>query len=541
MMIDDIINDIKKNEDNIEDCFLVFSIHGNMVLRGMCESMMGLLISIMRGWLPEDAVENSLRPDIIMINFPMIPTSTTLFIEGRYDKFENKFRVSLYPRNKIDLNLNPQKNKSNKKLLNNNESANAKRKKRKPDWNCEKCHKMNFGKRVTCFHCNEPLQEDFKTSKDDDIDKNIDKHVEDNQMNEDTEKDITTNKEEEEEEEEEEESMNGGGWSGIQETDDIENLQLHRSNFRHEVLKTLISKELHVQQFTHWINEMESKANEMKISYEQSCVNLAPIAPKDYDIVNDNGGGGGKDKRLKKKKKELSAVDTENESSSLITENQKNENSLKQQQQQLSLLTVITPSSDIKYKVYHKTLHLLRQADASGLWPASSPTRARVIASPQAGPSNQNGSGGGGGSSGVVGGTFALGSQPPPLEPPKGNTLFKDLLIACFELESLLLPNRIPSSTIAVNRHAQFTPHVDTGNGAGQSVSLIVALGDFIGGEIMIEGKSHDIRYEPIEFNGWTQRHWTNPFQGERYSLVWFTPLGCEQMSGLSMFKQDKE
>lgn len=43
-------------------------------------------------------------------------------------------------------------------------------------------------------------------------------------------------------------------------------------------------------------------------------------------------------------------------------------------------------------------------------------------------------------------------------------------------------------------------------------------------------------RYKPLEFNGWTERHWTLPFQGERYSLVWFTPKGCEGVEGIDLF-----
>ena len=58
--------------------------------------------------------------------------------------------------------------------------------------------------------------------------------------------------------------------------------------------------------------------------------------------------------------------------------------------------------------------------------------------------------------------------------------------------------------------------------------SLIVGLGTYVGGELMVEGEKHNIRYKPLEFNGWTQRHWTTPFEGERYSLVFFTPKGCE-------------
>jgi hypothetical protein len=36
------------------------------------------------------------------------------------------------------------------------------------------------------------------------------------------------------------------------------------------------------------------------------------------------------------------------------------------------------------------------------------------------------------------------------------------------------------------------------------------------------------VRYRPLEFNGWRERHWTLPFKGERFSVVWFTPRGCE-------------
>ena len=62
------------------------------------------------------------------------------------------------------------------------------------------------------------------------------------------------------------------------------------------------------------------------------------------------------------------------------------------------------------------------------------------------------------------------------------------------------------------------------GQGLGQSTSLIVGLGDYDGGELVVEGEPFDIRYAPLTFDGWRQRHWTLPFAGERFSLVWFTP-----------------
>jgi hypothetical protein len=49
-------------------------------------------------------------------------------------------------------------------------------------------------------------------------------------------------------------------------------------------------------------------------------------------------------------------------------------------------------------------------------------------------------------------------------------------------------------------------------------------LGDYSGGELVVEGEPSDIRYKTLQFDGWRQRHWTLPFEGERFSLVWFTP-----------------
>jgi hypothetical protein len=84
---------------------------------------------------------------------------------------------------------------------------------------------------------------------------------------------------------------------------------------------------------------------------------------------------------------------------------------------------------------------------------------------------------------------------------------------------------RVPSTHCAINCNAQFKPHVDSGRGLGQSLSMIVGLGDYVGGEITIEFVPYPIRYQPVEFDGWKLRHWTKPFVGsDRFTLVWFTP-----------------
>ena len=55
---------------------------------------------------------------------------------------------------------------------------------------------------------------------------------------------------------------------------------------------------------------------------------------------------------------------------------------------------------------------------------------------------------------------------------------------------------------------------------ASQAISARYT-GDYTGGAICVEGTASDIRYVPLEFDGWRQLHWTRPFRGERYSLVW--------------------
>ena len=163
---------------------------------------------------------------------------------------------------------------------------------------------------------------------------------------------------------------------------------------------------------------------------------------------------------------------------------------------------------------YLEVLRLLREASEGGLWPETTDARKKVI--------DEEGTGGN-----AQGGSFSVGAMPEGMAAPRGNALFPELLRAAFKLERVISPpDRKPSSTIAINRHATFLPHRDTGAGAGQTLSCIVALGDFQGGEVVVEGAVHDIRYNPVQFDGWKQRHWTLPFSGERFSLVYFTPLG---------------
>ena len=205
-----------------------------------------------------------------------------------------------------------------------------------------------------------------------------------------------------------------------------------------------------------------------------------------------------------------------------------------------------TTSLEESPPVYQQTLSLLRQVVRNGQWPVTSAARSRVI---RATPGLVTSA-----SSVNVDatlrqvsqcGSFTLVNEDKYDGPvPLGNQLFPDLVKAIFELEEKLahlLPCtaegthkggtpigggiRPPSSHCAVNRNAEFTPHVDSGRGEGQSLSLLVGLGDFVGGGLVVDSKSYNVRYAPLEFDGWKQIHYTEPFAGEeRFSLVWFTP-----------------
>lgn len=190
----------------------------------------------------------------------------------------------------------------------------------------------------------------------------------------------------------------------------------------------------------------------------------------------------------------------------------------------MSTLDVSLLPSVENFGIFEKVLYELRQADKSGLWPSTTPNRQLVMLSTSneepkalsismshmAAKKNKESRScaysfkeGAGGASG----SFSVGAMPgEKCNQPKGNLLFPELVKAAFKLELALCPDREPSSTIAINRNAQFRPHTDSGAGAGQSTSLIVGLGDYTGGELVVEGVKKDIRYKAIEFDGWKER-----------------------------------
>lgn len=81
-------------------------------------------------------------------------------------------------------------------------------------------------------------------------------------------------------------------------------------------------------------------------------------------------------------------------------------------------------------------------------------------------------------------------------------------------------------SSVHVNKNVLCPPHKDSKN-AGRT--LLVAFGDYTGGESMVEEMAYDIDLKPVIFDGSQLVHWTAPFEGTRYSLVFYHHSKCIQ------------
>ena len=100
----------------------------------------------------------------------------------------------------------------------------------------------------------------------------------------------------------------------------------------------------------------------------------------------------------------------------------------------------------------------------------------------------------------------------------------KDLKEIFQEYSDLHLPKNFFWTQVQINKNFESPPHRDAPN---QGSSVIVGFGDYSGGKLAINknGKVFykDIKNNPTKFNGASYTHWTTPYSGTRWSLVFFT------------------
>lgn len=112
------------------------------------------------------------------------------------------------------------------------------------------------------------------------------------------------------------------------------------------------------------------------------------------------------------------------------------------------------------------------------------------------------------------------------------NQHFPELAQAVFELEKYITTDNefLASSHCTLCRNVEMTPQFLKGEG-NRDTCKIVGLGDYHGGEFVVGGEMYDVRYEPLKFNFW-QIHYDKPFNGEKFSLIWYTPKFRDKVGG---------
>ena len=104
----------------------------------------------------------------------------------------------------------------------------------------------------------------------------------------------------------------------------------------------------------------------------------------------------------------------------------------------------------------------------------------------------------------------------------KCRTMYPELEFIFKEFGELYFPDFIWTQ-VQMNKNYLCPPHKDSSN-IGESVLL--TLGNFTGGETIVKLDNDDIIFNShhniIKFNGSKYLHWTKPFIGNRYALVFF-------------------
>jgi hypothetical protein len=109
------------------------------------------------------------------------------------------------------------------------------------------------------------------------------------------------------------------------------------------------------------------------------------------------------------------------------------------------------------------------------------------------------------------------------LHPASHNTKHPKIYEALQEIIKILDPT-FEYDGITVNKNVEALPHRDTNN---NGISLIIGFGEYCGGGLFVEEndgnfKLHDINNKPLYFNGSNQTHYTEPFEGTRWTIIYY-------------------
>ena len=100
----------------------------------------------------------------------------------------------------------------------------------------------------------------------------------------------------------------------------------------------------------------------------------------------------------------------------------------------------------------------------------------------------------------------------------RNNRLFPEHYKEIIKIAKIINPD-LKYTSFMLNDNYKSLPHRDKNN---DGISCIVGFGDYINGELNVEGNKYDIKYKPLHMDASEQLHFTEEWEGKRYSLVFF-------------------
>jgi hypothetical protein len=110
----------------------------------------------------------------------------------------------------------------------------------------------------------------------------------------------------------------------------------------------------------------------------------------------------------------------------------------------------------------------------------------------------------------------------------RNNKRYPEHYAEMIKIAEIINPD-VKYTSFMLNDNYPSKPHKDKNN---DGVSCIIGFGEYEGGELNVEGKKYNIRYTPLHMDASVQEHFTEPWTGSRYSIVFFR---------IKMFKNVKE
>jgi hypothetical protein len=107
----------------------------------------------------------------------------------------------------------------------------------------------------------------------------------------------------------------------------------------------------------------------------------------------------------------------------------------------------------------------------------------------------------------------------------RSNTKHPEIYKLLCEYGQHVVPSGVFFNCITLNQNVQAKKHIDSQN-VGDSV--IVGIGDYEGGKLRVYDASdvftaYDIKDHPLQFNGNTFAHETEPFTGTRWTIIYYS------------------